>query len=421
MTQTDDTHVQPLGPQSREIDALITEALAAHHAGRLPQALAIYQDVLVQQPDQGDALVNSGIIQCQLGNIEEGIHLLKRAIAINPDHLDAQFNLAHAFELTGRLDDAAEVYHRVIVLHPNLADAHHHLAAVFDKLGKSREAEQAACAALLAEPDKAEVFYALMQRQIVNGHLEEALDTCEQFFNAYPHNMRALAFKAFVLNERGSVKAARRLLDFNRFIIGTRHHDVPGYETNKVFNADLVQFVLSHPTLESEPGSKSTNAGSQTASLQDETAKPIQALRQLIERALSEYCNAFADHPAHPFLDSMPSHFSLDIWATVLKPEGHQKSHFHPGGWLSGVYYPSIPAAMSANGDSLAGRIEFGRPQDQFGFKAEPLIHTLQPEAGLMVLFPSYFYHRTIPVAEKPAIVAAEQRFSIAFDAIPHS
>ncbi len=407
--------------QNREIDALIAKALGAHQAGQLHEAFAIYQDVLTLAPDHGDTLAFSGIIQCQMGNIEQGIHGLERAVAINPDHLVAQFNLAHAYESAGRFDAAAGAYRRVISLKPDLPDAHHHLAAVLDKLGKSREAEQATCTALLAKPENSKIFYALIQRQVKNGHLEDALDTCEKFFKAYPRNMHALAFKAFILNELGDIDAARELLDFDRLIICTRHHDVPGYETNKAFNADLAEFALSHPSLEFEPGGKSTQAGSHTATIQDETAKPIKVLRQLIERALDGYCDAFADHPAHPYLDSMPSQIALDIWATVLRPEGQQKPHFHPGGWLSGVYYPLLPAAMSSNGDTPAGWIEFGRPQDHFGFKAEPLIHSLQPEEGLMVLFPSYFYHRTIPVAEKPEklpISATEQRFSFAFDAI---
>ncbi|MFQ6018117.1 MAG: putative 2OG-Fe(II) oxygenase, partial [Kiloniellaceae bacterium] len=36
-----------------------------------------------------------------------------------------------------------------------------------------------------------------------------------------------------------------------------------------------------------------------------------------------------------------------------------------------------------------------------------------QPEEGLMLLFPSYFYHRTIKFE------TAETRISIAFDVVP--
>jgi len=42
-----------------------------------------------------------------------------------------------------------------------------------------------------------------------------------------------------------------------------------------------------------------------------------------------------------------------------------------------------------------------------------PELRAIRPREGLMLLFPSYFYHRTVPFS------AAEPRVSIAFDAIP--
>ena len=43
----------------------------------------------------------------------------------------------------------------------------------------------------------------------------------------------------------------------------------------------------------------------------------------------------------------------------------------------------------------------------------QPNVETIRPEEGMLVLFPSYFYHRTIPFE------SAQQRICIAFDAIP--
>ena len=57
-----------------------------------------------------------------------------------------------------------------------------------------------------------------------------------------------------------------------------------------------------------------------------------------------------------------------------------------------------------------AGWIEFGRPYWDFETRAEPLTTLIKPEEGLMLLFPSYIYHRTLPFA------GGEERISIAFD-----
>ena len=45
--------------------------------------------------------------------------------------------------------------------------------------------------------------------------------------------------------------------------------------------------------------------------------------------------------------------------------------------------------------------------------KAKPVVRSCPPHEGLVVLFPSYFYHRTEP------FVSQEKRISIAFDILP--
>ncbi len=68
---------------------------------------------------------------------------------------------------------------------------------------------------------------------------------------------------------------------------------------------------------------------------------------------------------------------------------------------------------MGAPEQGHAGFFELGPPPEQFPLKAAPDALAIKPEEGLMILFPSYFYHRTIPFEAK------ERRISIAFDAVP--
>ena len=99
-------------------------------------------------------------------------------------------------------------------------------------------------------------------------------------------------------------------------------------------------------------------------------------------------------------------------WATVLHQGGHQLSHIHPGGWLSGVYYVKVPADGADEGDPHAAEIEFGRPPGNFALAREPRVTLRKPQEGLLLLFPAYLYHRTIPT------VTEELRISIAFDVL---
>jgi hypothetical protein len=99
--------------------------------------------------------------------------------------------------------------------------------------------------------------------------------------------------------------------------------------------------------------------------------------------------------PAHPFLAAPPERFTLTVWAVVLPTRGYQTAHIHPDAWLSGVYYAQVPAGMLD-----------GTP-DTLQKKGARLI---RPEEGLMVLFPSCFYHGTIPFETD------ETWISVAFD-----
>ena len=74
---------------------------------------------------------------------------------------------------------------------------------------------------------------------------------------------------------------------------------------------------------------------------------------------------------------------------------------------LSGVYYALLPE------EGEPGAIEFGRPKPPFSAGFTPEVALIRPQAGLLVLFPSFFWHRTLPFA------GGGKRVSIAFDLIP--
>src|SRR5262249_19620883 len=60
-----------------------------------------------------------------------------------------------------------------------------------------------------------------------------------------------------------------------------------------------------------------------------------------------------------------------------------------------------------------AGFFELGPPPEQYPIKAAVDSLPIKPEEGLMILFPSYFYHRTIPFE------AGERPISISLDPLP--
>lgn len=156
-------------------------------------------------------------------------------------------------------------------------------------------------------------------------------------------------------------------------------------------------------------------------------AGPAAHLLNELRAAVVDYVKAHPTDPAHPFLapwppagwrntgPTDPMAWPLDIWGTVVGAEGHQTPHIHAEAWLSGVYYARLPEAVDTDADSHAGWIEFGPPGLEFSLEREPPRHAIRPGEGLMLLFPSYFYHRTVPFGGGP-FESDETRISIAFD-----
>jgi hypothetical protein len=81
-------------------------------------------------------------------------------------------------------------------------------------------------------------------------------------------------------------------------------------------------------------------------------------------------------------------------------------AHVHPEGWLSSAFYVRLP-----QGRGQEGWIKFGEPGTPTASHLGPE-HLVQPEPGLLVLFPSTMWHGTVPFP------GDETRLTCAFDLV---
>ena len=132
----------------------------------------------------------------------------------------------------------------------------------------------------------------------------------------------------------------------------------------------------------------------------------------MLRGAVEEYLAALTPDACHPFLANAPRRFGLSAWSIVLEGQGYQVPHIHPAAWLSSVYYVRVPDIVDAPGRGHAGWMEFVRPAADFQCTVEPELRLFQPREGLLMLFPSNFYHRTVPF-ESP-----QTRISVSTDVL---
>ena len=141
--------------QTLTIQQAIDLGVQHHTAGRLPQAEAIYQQILQSSPKQPIALHLLGVIAHQSGKNDIAVDLITKALAIKPDFAEAHSNLGTALKNLGKLEDSLGSYHKAISLKPDYTEAHNNLGTALQDLGRLDDAVVSYEKALKLKPDYA--------------------------------------------------------------------------------------------------------------------------------------------------------------------------------------------------------------------------------------------------------------------------
>jgi uncharacterized protein (TIGR02466 family) len=193
--------------------------------------------------------------------------------------------------------------------------------------------------------------------------------------------------------------------------------------SEKLFYTPLLRFrVPDHEALDeallaegerlrlaSEGVTKSNRGGWHSeGNLFENPAEPVQTLRERAVEAVVE-----ATRSVTTKVDPEALEMKLFAWMNMNPTGGFNAPHTHPGAHWSGVYYVRQPKVESGN----SGMIEFLDPRSDLPnwrflqSRAFRLKRKIRPEAGEIVIFPSYLVHWVYPNE------AGGERVTIAFNA----
>jgi tetratricopeptide (TPR) repeat protein len=393
-------------------------AVVLQASGDLDEALAACQRALRFDPGLLGGHVNLGNLLREKGDLEEAAGAYERAIALNPEHAGAHYQLGLTLQALERLDRAAASFERAIRVQPRQAEFHYSLGTALHSMKRLDEALAAYERAIGLEPALLEGLFEVGKPRHIHALFERgeharAMAALDAFLLRQPGQSCALALKAIALDEVGERERARSLVDFERLIRPQRLQPPPEFGSIAELNAALASWIRHHPTLHEAPAAFSVHRGLSTGELLAGDKGPVRPFERMIRGAVEAYQQSLPEDADHPFIANRPRRWHLTMWAIIIEAEGFQVPHIHPSGWLSGVYYVTLPEAVRTQGDQRAGWIEFGEPYSDIAHSVQPELKSFQPEEGLLLLFPSYFYHRTLPFA------ADRQRISISFDVVP--
>ena len=100
--------------QQLTIQQALDLAIQHHRAGRLPQAEAIYRQILEADPNHPSALHLIGAIAHQMGKNDIAVDFITQALALKPGYAEAHNNLGNALQHMGELEAAVAAYRTAI-------------------------------------------------------------------------------------------------------------------------------------------------------------------------------------------------------------------------------------------------------------------------------------------------------------------
>ncbi len=195
----------------------LSAALAAHGAGRLGEAQAVYRSLIEQDPAHADALHYLGVALHQEGNHHGALALMDRALQHAPGDAVCWSNRALAARALGQTSEAAQNLREALRLNPGFADAHNNLALTLRDLGDLEGAARHCRAALALDQGAINARINLGSVLAKLGRLDEAIACYREALDMAPdeaalHFNVANALKAFG-DESTAIVHYRRAVD----------------------------------------------------------------------------------------------------------------------------------------------------------------------------------------------------------------
>jgi predicted TPR repeat methyltransferase len=128
-------------------------ACQAQSAGRLQEALEVYQLLISALPNSAPLQYNLGLVYFELGLFAQALQAFARADSLVPGDIDTLFNIALCQRNNGDLVAAITNYEQVLVIDPNHVDSLYNLGGCYQQLHDDEQAGACYVRVLAIIPD----------------------------------------------------------------------------------------------------------------------------------------------------------------------------------------------------------------------------------------------------------------------------
>lgn len=356
------------------------------------------------------AILLAKLIWMRTADADAAVAPLRRAMTSGGSDLSLVIVEAKILEAAGREDQALEVLETFTKRYPEQSQLLRATGQARLERGDLKGAEAMMRRAAAISPNQTTMHVGLASVLMAQGRAQEALAAATRAAELDPTDQSTWGWVATAARALGLPQHAE-LYDYDAFVRPYRIETPEGWPSLEAYLADLEASLLKLHTMKAAPSDQTLRTGIQTvddlAQSQDPT---IRAFFAAIDKPIRAYM-AEMGQGNDPLRSRNTGRYRIsDIWSVLLREQGFHVDHFHPRGWISSAFYVTLPP-MADDGEHK-GWIEFGQPP--FAVQPpQPPERFVRPEAGTLVLFPSYMWHGTVPFS------GADRRMTIAFDAVP--
>lgn len=334
------------------------------------------------------------------------------AIKSNSSNSELEYSYAIKLKQTDNFELAEEVLKKLLKRDKKHLNSLLELSSIANEQGNFKDSLHYASEANKRNSNLFAVKLSLGKSLLSIGEYKKALSIFNKLISIHPLNQGLWAYKTVAL--RGLKHADYDYLcDYEKFILSARIDLPKGFSSLIEFNQSLAEQLKTINLAKSHPLDQSLISGSQTSeNLFDYHLPVIKTLFSSLKEQTSEFLAKLPKDNKHPLLSRNTLNFiESDSWSVSLNNNGFHKNHYHSAGWMSSCYYVQVPQEVHQN-TKQQGWINFGEP----GFnmlEKFPSEISIEPHPGLLVQFPSYFWHGTTPFNSN------EKRITTPYDILP--
>jgi uncharacterized protein (TIGR02466 family) len=400
-----------LGLAAPETRLVLARALIDQ--GRLEEADAMLEEALRHRPAYAEAHRDLAQLRwMQTGDPQRALMRLEEAVARAPADAGLYLVRSIVLEFAGNPEAALQSAERGLRGAPDDLQLLMQAAHLAGGQGRSQSALAHARRAAAIAPSEHAVGISLCEALFAAGRIREAEGVADSLVRQAPLDQHAIAFLATAWRILGDERY-RTVCDYNALVRSAYIEAPQGHDLGAFLAAAASELAGQH-RFQTHPLQQSVRHGGQLPLHEAELERPLmKALMGALAVNVHKHL-ASVGSGTDPFRARNTGRAIIATsWSVRLRSGGWHADHVHPRGWLSGVFYVSVPAEItSADTGARRGWLRLGQP----GVPTSPAVGPecyVKPERGLLVLFPAYMWHGVEPFH------GGSDRLSVAFDALP--